>query len=192
MLIKLILDEYIRVSSLSKASTKTYNDVLSKFQKDTHLHDLDSLNIDVICQWRDMLLQRAKPVTWNNYRRHMRALVNFAIHRGYANVNPFLDVKPAIEHQTQPKYCDTSEIIKILAALDKKIYLPGWFWKCVIKTFYYTGMRRNQLCGLIWKDINYKNNTILLRSENSKNNREWYVPWMKDYLLICLNCIDKR
>ena len=37
-------------------------------------------------------------------------------------------------------------------------------------------MRRRQLIGLEWKDINLKDKIIHLRSENSKTKKEYFIP----------------
>ena len=171
-----ILDEYFRLSNLSSASKKSYEGVLRTFQKDMKIKSLDDVTINHVYHWKEKLLERAKPTTWNNYRRHMRALVNHARKMGYTNDNPFVDVKAATESYSNQKYCRTEDISKILRELDDDIYPNAWFWKIIIRTFYYTGMRRKQLCGLIWSDLEYQNKQILLRAYSSKNNRQWYVP----------------
>ena len=43
-------------------------------------------------------------------------------------------------------------------------------------TLYYTGMRRSQLLGLQWGDVDFANQTITLRAETSKNRRQFIVP----------------
>ena len=111
--------------------------------------------------------------------------------RGYTDDNPFVDVKPATETFSNPKHCRTEDILKVLRALDYDIYPNGWFWQVVIRTFYYTGMRRRQLCGLVWSDLDYPHKQILLRAENSKTNRQWYVP-MDDRLAPHLIDLYKR
>lgn len=53
---------------------------------------------------------------------------------------------------------------------------PAWFWAIVIRTFYYTGIRRRQLVELRWEDINFDDATIHLRASSSKTHREWFIP----------------
>ena len=53
---------------------------------------------------------------------------------------------------------------------------PAWFWAIVIRTFYYTGIRRRQLAELKWEDINFDDGTIHLRASSSKTHREWFIP----------------
>ena len=40
----------------------------------------------------------------------------------------------------------------------------------------FTAMRRSQLCGLVWSDINFRTETILLRKEHSKTAHQWTIP----------------
>ncbi|HEU0202440.1 MAG TPA: site-specific integrase [Burkholderiaceae bacterium] len=50
------------------------------------------------------------------------------------------------------------------------------FWRCLVQTLYYTGMRRAQLLGLRWGDIDFEAKTIRLRAATSKTWREWRIP----------------
>lgn len=60
---------------------------------------------------------------------------------------------------------------------DEGAYVrPTWFWSIVINTFYYSGIRRLQLVGLTWKDIDFDSATIHLRATSSKTHREWFIP----------------
>ena len=56
---------------------------------------------DMILEFRDQVLARAKPATWNNYLRHLRVIGNFAVRRGYAEKNLFTQIKfaPAQQHR---------------------------------------------------------------------------------------------
>jgi hypothetical protein len=53
---------------------------------------------------------------------------------------------------------------------------PRWFWRIVVLTLYYTGMRRRQLVSLRWRDIDFDKAEILLRYEGSKTRRQWEIP----------------
>ena len=102
--------------------------------------------------------------------------MNFAVKNNISDDNPFIHVKQTHEFQSEKKFCDSKEIRMILHALEHEIYVPGWFWKIVVKTFYYTGMRRKQLSGLKWSDIDFSKKKILLTAENSKNKKQWHIP----------------
>ena len=117
----------------------------------------------------------------NMYRRHMRALWNHAIRHHGCTSNPFADTAPARAPKLRKKTVDSVDLQTVLRALrdtgDEGPYVrPTWFWSIVINTFYYSGIRRLQLVGLTWKDIDFDAATIHLRATSSKTHREWFIP----------------
>lgn len=128
--------------AVAHASKITNADVLKTFQNDMKIRSLNDVTLVHVYHWKEKLLERAKPATWNNYRRHMHALVNYAKKRGYTIDNPFVDVKPATETFSNPKHCRTEDISKILHSLDNDVYSYG----CVNRTFWHVHLlseRRN-------------------------------------------------
>ena len=55
-------------------------------------------------------------------------------------------------------------------------YPDADFWIGVIKTLYYTGMRRRQLAALQVGDVKSDQNMIILSYRGSKTHREWSIP----------------
>src|SRR5690606_695212 len=53
---------------------------------------------------------------------------------------------------------------------------PRWFWGIVVRTFFFTGIRRSQLPGLLWQDVDLVERTLALRYQTSKNRREKSPP----------------
>ncbi len=58
----------------------------------------------------------------------------------------------------------------------KEQFDPPAFWTTVIKVFFFTGMRQQQLLMLKWRDIDFENQEIFLSLEGSKTHREWTIP----------------
>ncbi len=61
----------------------------------------------------------------------------------------------------------------------------------VLAKVYYTGIRRRQLVGLNWEDIDLDKSIIKLRSENSKTGKEWDLP-IHEKLLPHLDYLRKK
>lgn len=53
---------------------------------------------------------------------------------------------------------------------------PAWFWQTVFETFYYSGIRLNQLIHIQVQDLYLKQGYIKIRVECSKTWREYNVP----------------
>ena len=67
----------------------------------------------------------------------------------------------------------------------------SWFWKIVVQFMYYTGVRRLQLVTLVWRDIDFENNTVYLSVEGEKTDIERSVP-LENNLLDELSKYKKR
>ncbi len=91
---------------------------------------------------------------------------------------PFAKVKLLTTHKKLNRTTNGVDVRKAITFLgeEEQDYMPGWFWISVIKTLYYTGMRRRQLVKLCWKDIKFERRIIQLRADGSKNKREWEIP----------------
>jgi len=176
------LNELLELYELEKmpqpATLKSYKYVIKVFVKDTAFLDLQEADLKRILLWRVDVVSRASEATWNTYLRQLRALGNFAVKKGFLGSNVFKEVSFLKQKKKKKKTVDQSTLTYAIQVLEDNPsrYEPAWFWLVILSTLYYTGMRRRQLAGLRWEDLDFKTNTILLRAETSKNTREWVIP----------------
>lgn len=148
---------------------------------------LTRITAEILVGFRATLLQRVKPTTFNTERRHLVALFNAAVRLGLMPINPFRDVHAAPQPKLLPKAIPKPDFLTAVRLLESgsgndrgqdngELINPQWFWLGVLKTFYFTGMRKRQLIGLRWEDLDFQAMTIRLRAETSKTRREWLVP----------------
>ncbi|MCB1875786.1 MAG: site-specific integrase [Chromatiales bacterium] len=174
-----LLGLYVDQRAPSKATQRHYDFVIELFRKETGLDDTRRISVDPIRTWRGQVLARASPTTWNNYLVHLRALFAFGCEAGAIRENPFRQVARARSLSRRRKVVSAPLMERALTLLgdeSAETLQPRWFWAIVVRTFYYTGMRRRQLAGLLWRDVDLRQGTVLLRAESSKNRREWIVP----------------
>ena len=184
-----LLDRYLRDNLLRPASIRAYRNVTLQLIKDrvAPRDDLDLAEVthDLLIAWRTQILKRARPTTWNYYRTHLRALLNYAEVMGWVTVSPLKQVKSAPVGTPERRAVPQESISRLLAQLTDdygqpysigNMLYPRWFWRTVVLTLYYTGMRRRQLVALCWRDIDFDKAEILLRYEGSKTRREWEIP----------------
>jgi len=82
--------------------------------------------------------------------------------------NPFIMFKMAKEAVRQFKSISQTHVVQLINSLEssENTLNPSWFWITVIRTFYYTGIRRRQLTGLTWSDIDFEN-TLFFFNQNT-------------------------
>ncbi len=173
-----LLDIYCSVRILRPKTESVYRTTSKMFVADTGVCELDELNEAVFIRWREQVLARARETTWNSYRRSFRVFMKFAVKRKLMSINPMEEVAPATVPNLKKKTVDVKSLSRIIDGLAKPDcpIKNGWFWSICIKTLFYTGMRRRQLVGLRWKDIDFQKNLIHLAATTSKTKRSWDVP----------------
>ena len=128
-----------------------------------------------------------RATSFNTERRHLSALFNVGVRRGLMEANSFREVPRAPEPRLLPKAVSKPDMLAALRLLEtgrktdrfgrtRDLIDAQWFWLAALKTFYFTGMRKRQLVGLLWDDIDFHEMTIKLRAATSKTKREWLVP----------------
>ena len=181
MTIAALLDAYLLEHLVRPATAETYRKAAHRWTEETGIKALAAITREAVIAWRGEILKRARPETWNKYRRHLRALLNHALERGWCTENPFKDVPPARTAYRLKKTVDTEVLQRAFALLEQgsgeqQNLKPAWFWAMVIRTYYFTGIRRRQLVGMIWHDVDLVRGTLRIRAETSKTHREWTLP----------------
>lgn len=163
----------------SKDTLKQLNLVVTLYKRDNHniIYFSDTTKKD-LNNWKHNLLKRTSEVTCNNYLRHLKVIYKFSYEENLIDVDLFYKFKFISITETKKKTISKENIrvlINYLSNPDNPLK-PGWFWIIVIKTLFYTGMRRRQLVLLKWQDINFDSMTIHLSGGGSKNKRKWDIP----------------
>lgn len=175
-----ITNSYIRERALSDAAAIHYGYVAELFVRDAGVQDVREITREALLNWREETLSRnVSSSTWNNYFRHLRVLLRFAAdHEPVPALSGNLSALLLREHVERPKTISRSDLKKAMAYISSRrsAIRPRWFWAILLRTLYYTGMRRRQLIDLMWSDVDLKNAKIQLRATSSKNRHGWEIP----------------
>ena len=174
-----LLTMYIRERALSSPSVFHYRFVKRTFVRDTGVERLEDIDIEVLLSWREATIRRgAGAATWNNYLRHMRALLSYAVDRGLATEPPGISGLILPQVDTRPKTLQYEELLEVVAYIlsDDSPFQQKWFWATVVRTLFYTGMRRRQLACLQWRDVYLDRAVLHMRGQASKNRQGWDIP----------------
>ena len=178
-----LVTDYLSLRLVRPPTERTYRYYVGRVTQLTGLEVVNECTLDCAIAFRDALLATSKQVTWNSARRHLIALWKHAVCIEQAEQNPWAQLRPGQVH-TKPKCVaepDFSAALNYLAKQESR-FRPIHLWQTLFMALANTGMRRSQLVGLEWRDINFKQGTILLRAATSKTYREYKVP-MCDSLL---------
>ena len=173
-----LVECYVAENILRPDSIRNYHLAAHVFEKDTGIRQISDINRDRVLKWRDIVLERVKPTTWNNYRLHLSVMWNFEVRRHWVEINPFADVRPAPVLKKVKKTIPNDLLTATMELLRNadKAPKPAWFWLIAVRFLYFTGIRRRQLTSLKWKDIDFNENIIVLRAEGCKTKRDWTIP----------------
>ncbi|MHC4131289.1 MAG: tyrosine-type recombinase/integrase [Planctomycetota bacterium] len=115
--------------------------------------------------------KKVSNATVNKYIRNLKSIFNRAIDpRGYIaeGRNPFGKIKPRRITESPKRYVDITEYCALITAAK------DLWWKTFLAVAYCSGLRRNEILHLTWKDIDFDHKTI---SVSIKKESEKIVAW---------------
>lgn len=115
-------------------------------------------------RWHDYLdSTNLKTRTKNDIYKFLKSIMNFAT-KWYEF--SFIKVYPKMTNFTNPnelpeeQQCFTYEEFKQFLSVEKELR-----WRCIFEILYYCGLRRGELRGLQWKDINLERKTLSVNKQ---------------------------
>ena len=140
-----------------------------------HMNELVGIKItkltkQVAQEWANKNRAKIKPSAYNNTLKLLKAIWNNAIRIEMTDIPyPFKYIKPI----NIKKECKTREPVRInleqaenLIDTAKKMYNDYTY--CIIATSIYAGLREGECMGLMWKDIDFENETISVNQQVQK------------------------
>lgn len=94
-----------------------------------------------------------------HYHRLISVILQTAVEWQYIPANAAERVKPPKAEANEAVYLDDKQAIHLMELLeDQPIY-----YRTAVTVLLFTGMRRGELMGLVWSDIDFENNTITIQ-----------------------------
>lgn len=167
---------------------------------------LESITIAQIEQWRSKKKKAGlKASSLNRRLTALKAAINWAVKRNIIENNPLAKLERLSEEDsdTKVRYLSDEERERFMAALDEREKElrdardshNEWLkvrnlqtvtridendfadhLKPLVLLSLSTGIRRNSLLSLQWRDINFNDETIMVRAATSKSGKQYYVP----------------
>lgn len=178
MKLKTLLDLYTKEKpQLSIRTIYKYQATIKLFIVDAGINDI-FITRDECIRWRNKILSRSSAGNCNNYHRHLKSLFNFAVKSDYIDHNVFTSIQLLKNNRCTRKTIDQKTLDKLIETIKTDAYYSqlSWFYLAMIDVLRLTGIRRRQLIGIKWDDIDFENKTLYLDSEFSKNGNDNLLP----------------
>lgn len=166
---------------------------------DKYLFKITRKDIEVYKQKRS---EEVEPATVNREFSRLRHMLKCAVDWGYIKNNPCKGVKELKEPPGRVRYLSLEEIDRLLVACDPETLLQNpnnknrglsklitAYLKPIVQIAIHSGMRRGEIIGLKWKDIDFKEKRIILTK--TKNNERRTI-FMNNTLLKVLKSLPVR
>ncbi|MQY70885.1 tyrosine-type recombinase/integrase, partial [bacterium] len=178
--------EYTPYAESNKAPSTLYRDksrmrkLLETFGK-KKLSEITGRDIERYMQSRRK--EGKQPATVNREFALLRHMLRKAVEWDYLSGSPARTVKPFKESPGRVRYLSDSERERLLDACSGML-------KAVVLTALLTGMRKGELQGLTWDDVDFERREITLK--RTKNNEVRVIPISKDLLPVLHRLHNER
>lgn len=151
----------------------------TKATKRSHSHDVqrarrvnavfgtqvaNTVTIKAVEDFKLTLAEEFSEPTANGYLKLMKAAYNRARRHGWVASNPVSAVKLYTEHNSRSRCLSVEEEARLLDAL------PDWL-RPLVTVAVHTGMRKGELLGLRWQDVDWATSTVRLPLDKAGTGR---------------------
>jgi integrase len=120
---------------------------------------------------------RIRPATVNREQTTLSAMFREAVKRRLTDKNPVRGIRQLPENNTVVRYLTDDEEIELFKELSEHL-------KPIVTTALNTGMRKSELLGLRWEEVDLEQRLICIK--NAKNHKKRYIP-INDVVLEVMN-----
>ncbi|MCF7875357.1 MAG: site-specific integrase [Candidatus Omnitrophica bacterium] len=135
---------------------------LKPFFKGKYLSIIKPLQVE---QYKAKRIKEVSPATVNRELACLKHMFTMAIQWGKAEINPVKKVKLFRENNQRVRYLEIEEIEKLLKSCKG-------YTKRIIEIALNTGMRKGEILGLRWADIDFRRGIIYLLDTKNSDKRE--------------------
>jgi integrase len=179
-----VVAELLTVKEARGASPRYQQDLryrLGRFAKDCR-KDACNVTTAEIQSWLDS--QKLKPQGYQNYRRVIHLLFEFAVARGYASDNPAAGVESIKVRAGDVEVFTPTELTRLLAGASPE-FLP------CLAIGAFAGLRSAELERLEWSDVDLVGRHIVVGASRSKTASRRVIP-MSENLAVWLAPYARR
>ena len=196
------LDEYAK-PKLSEKTVQGYKDYLNNriipYFANIKLKDFTAYNIQMFL---NSMQNEVSTVTIKKYKALLSVMLNTAVKWQIIDFNPvvYVDLPKGLENKIKPIFLTKDEVNILL----DKLSIEELKYQIIVRLGVQCGMRRSEIVGLTWNNIDFINKTITIEktlsylkgegqkiasTKNESSNRTIYV---NDCILELINKLEKK
>ena len=175
------LDEFVADLTTQGCSDKHLNNIayrVGRLMRECQWTRVGDVTTDSFLAWRGRQKLAAKTI--NDYLGAISSLLNWMRKNGRILLNPLLAVEPVntLDCETRVRRAFTDDEFRRLIAIAGK-------YKAVYLMAVYTGLRRSELAGLLWGDIQLDSQppVVNVRKSIAKNSKDAIIPLHADLVV---------
>ena len=173
------LEDYIKDVRSDNTYLK-YKNICDKYiitlLGNTKLSELKVIHIEKLI--RDFRKEGLNPTSIQNYYGVIRTALNKAVKLQLLNDNPCKFVDTPKRSKFKANILSVEEFYLIYDKLNAEFY-EDYIFKLALDISLETGLRRGEMCGLTWKDIDFKNKCIHVRQALIRVNNTYTISSLK-------------
>ncbi len=165
--------------SRSALTVKTYRTCLEEFETYFTSKDCDlnwgNIDRDVVRDWMvSLMAQGNTPRTVCKKLSALKTFYRFLLQRGRVDADPVHSLQGPKKEKTLPQYVREAEMDQLLDGNYFPDTLEGQRDRLILLILYSTGIRRSELYGLDWKDVDLAQRQLKV---TGKRNKQRIVPF---------------
>ena len=157
--------DFLAYSAAHKRSHKSDQTIFRRLHRSFAGRTLAEITPALVERYQAHRLETVAPSTCNREVAALKCLFNRAIRDGKATENPVRSVKLLTENNTRTRYLTDTEEKALFDALPDR-------FKSLVAVALHTGLRRGELLGLRWEDVDFHTDTLTVaRSKHGEARR---------------------
>jgi integrase len=162
------LTEYLTWAIVNKgANTYALNRFCADRLREAFAGYLSGITAKQVEEYKVQRRKAVSPATVNRELALLKHIYTKAMEWGYLKTNPLKPVKFLKEPPGRLRYLSCEEVEAMIAACPRHL-------KPIVVVAIHTGMRKSEILGLKWQDIDFAMKTITVRQ--TKNNEPKVIP----------------
>jgi len=178
-----IAEDFLRYSKNNKRSYTRDLTLVKNLRSFFSNRNIEEITPNLIERYKKKRLSDdgRKPATVNRELAALKCMFNWAIKNGKMTVNPMKKIKMLKENNTRLRFLSKEEAQALVNNCPPHL-------RRVVITALLTGMRRGEILGLKWSDVDMTRGIITLR--NTKSGMIRYIPISSQLAKVLSECVD--